>query len=86
MKQTKTSVVGAERFIAGPCKETGGLYPKNPQLLEGFQQITFKGEMRAGHLVFCAGGWRNLYGFLTLNVKTGDSFECSLCLERLTEP
>lgn len=39
-----------------------------------------------GHLVFCAGGWRNLYGFLTLNVKTGDSFECFLCLERLTEP
>lgn len=38
-----------------------------------------------GHLVFCAGGWRNLYGFLTLNVETGDSFECFLCLEHLTE-
>lgn len=38
-----------------------------------------------GHLVFCAGGWRNLYGFLTLDVETGDSFQCFLCLERLTE-
>jgi len=60
MKQTKTSVVGAERFIAGSCKETGGLYLKNPQLLEGFQQITFKGKTREGHgWLLPTSWWRN---------------------------
>ena len=38
-----------ERFIAGPCKEMGGLCPANPELLEGFQQSTFKGKVREGH-------------------------------------
>ena len=38
-----------ERFIAGPCKEMGGLYLKNPELPESFQQNPFIGKVREGH-------------------------------------
>ena len=34
-----------ERFISGPCKEMGGLWPKHPKLLKWFQQSIFKGKV-----------------------------------------
>ena len=52
--QTKWNVgVGSrERFIAGPCKEMGGFYPKNLWAPQRFQQSTFKSRVRdAGHRV-----------------------------------
>ena len=42
-------VSSTEIFIAGPGKENGWLMSKKPKLPEGFQQRTFKGQMRAGH-------------------------------------
>ena len=35
-----------ERFIAGPRKETGGSFHKNPELPESFQQNPFTGKVR----------------------------------------
>ena len=41
-------VCSRERFIAGPCKETGGSCLKNPELPESFQQSPFVGKVREG--------------------------------------
>ena len=50
-KQTRNiRVWSKEKFIEGPCKERGGLCPQNPKRLKGFQQSTFKGKVREGHL------------------------------------
>ena len=58
------SVWSRERFIAGPCKETGGSWPPDPRLSECFQQNIFKGQAREeGHRVCdqlmhnCLIGW-----------------------------
>ena len=40
------SVWSRERFIAGPCKETGGSWPPDPKLSESFQQNISKGQVR----------------------------------------
>lgn len=45
---TNWIVVWIPFIIAEPCKETGGLWPKNSKLFEGFQQNTFKGKVREG--------------------------------------
>ena len=46
-KQTETLEVGAEKdLLQGHAGRKGGSYPKSPELLEGFQQSTFKGEVR----------------------------------------
>ena len=37
----KVRVWSRERFITRPCKETGGSWPKSPELPEGFWQSTF---------------------------------------------
>ena len=48
-KQNENSRVWSrERFIAEPCKKTGGSWLKNSELLEGFQQNTFKGKVKEG--------------------------------------
>ena len=44
----ETSQFGAERFIVGPGKETGGSCLKKAKLLKSYQQSPFKGKVREG--------------------------------------
>ena len=62
------SVSSTEGFIAGPGKENGWLMSKKPKLPEGFQQRTFKGQMRAGHGGLLQTSWYRNPLFLQLSL------------------
>ena len=49
-KQTETEFRAEKGLLQGHARRTGGSCPKSPQLLKGFRQSTFKGQVSGeGH-------------------------------------
>ena len=55
-----------EKFVAGPCKKTGGLnreFGLNPKLPESCQQSPFIAKVRVGHGYLLQTSWCQIFCF-----------------------
>ena len=74
-----------ERFIAGPCKETGGSYLKTPKLPESFQQSPLIGKVREGSCSLLQTSWCQIlcsWGQVMMFLLTSTETNVILCSDK----